>query len=120
MSGVDGTGPTGRGSGTGRAKGFCSGADTPDFASTPGRGGFRQGFGQGTPGRVCGRGMGPDAFRGAWRQDPMGAGPVGPTNGVRNLDMERQDLQHQAKAMQSALDAINQRLSRLENQTPHK
>jgi hypothetical protein len=111
----DGTGPTGMGSGTGRARGYCSGSDTPGFADAPGRGGFRQGIGRG-----CGRGMGRGGVRGAWRQGPMGTGPVGPASGLRNMDLERQDVQQQASAILSALEAIDQRLSRLENQTPQK
>ena len=102
----DGTGPMGMGSQTGRQAGYCSDSDAPGFANARGRVGSRQGFGQGVFGRGSGRGR----CRSAWRQGPM-------PEGVRNSTMEQQDMQPQSQSLQSTLDAINERLSRLENAT---
>jgi hypothetical protein len=113
----DGTGPMGMGSKRGRTTEYCSGSDTSGSASAQGRDGARQDLVQQTPRRGNGRDMGPDGCRGAWRQAPRGAGPVIPISGIGNPDMEQQDLQQQASALQSALDAINQRLSKLEHKT---
>ena len=58
MPGGDGTGPVGQGPMTGRATGFCTGSQTPEFTN-PGGIGYGRGLGFG---RGRGRGFG----RGFW------------------------------------------------------
>jgi hypothetical protein len=94
--------------------GYCSGAQAPGFASAPGRGGFRQGFGQGGLGRGGARGMGRGGFRGVWRQGFVPADPVGPLPGVNTPEMERQDLRQQAMTLEASLEALKARLANLE------
>lgn len=114
----NGTGPNGMGSGTGRAMGYCSGSDAPGFASAPGRGGLRFENGQGVAARGCGRRRGGAGCRGAWRQAPMAATTAVPKADVRHSDTEGQDWQQQTRAVQTTLDAIMQRLSKLESARP--
>lgn len=113
----DGTGPNRMGSGTGRSMGYCSGANTPGFASAPGWGGQRLGFGQGGFGRGCRGGFYRGGFRGAWRSNFMGAAPVGPVAGAATPEMERQFLRQQATAMESSLAAIKARLAKMGDET---
>lgn len=111
----NGTGPRGMGSGTGRGAGYCSGAGAPGFASAPGRGGYRQGFGPHAFGGAPGRGFGWGSFNGAGPAGPMNMGPAGNPGGRFDPEMERQELREQARSLQSAIEVITERLSRLEN-----
>lgn len=101
----DGTGPCGMGSGTGRALGYCSGAEAAGFAGGPGRGGRCFGQGRGGFGQagICRRGMG---GRGGRRGSRMGAG----------LESEREDLLRRATAMESSLAVVKARLARLDEE----
>ncbi|MGE4537463.1 MAG: DUF5320 domain-containing protein [Desulfovibrio sp.] len=106
----DRSGPMGQGSGTGRGAGFCSGTDAPGFSSAPGRGGRQMDMGMGR-GRMGGRG-------GVWcRGMGRGAGFAPGNVAGSDTDAERQALLQQAQAMQANLDALNERLARLEKTT---
>ena len=95
MPGGDRTGPAGAGPRTGRGLGDCSGYEQPRF-------GF--GFGRGRGGRrralgPLGRGFG--FGRGLWGQTPTAAD-------------EANYLKSQAEQLQQDLDAVQRRLSELE------
>ncbi|MHC1790033.1 DUF5320 domain-containing protein [Solidesulfovibrio sp.] len=122
----DRTGPNGTGSGTGRAMGYCSGAQAPGFASAPARDGSHQGFGQGGIGRSFGQGgfgrglgrrMGRGGCRGPLGQGQRPADMAGPAQGAATPEMERQDLLRQAMTLESSLEALKARLARLEAQS---
>ena len=69
MPGLDGTGPMGQGSGTGRGLGRCNpvnDTDTNNNFQRPLGGGFGRGMGRG-----CGRGFGGRGFRRNWNVAPM-------------------------------------------------
>jgi len=112
----DGTGPTAMGSGTGRGRGYCSGANAPGYASAPGNRGFRCGSGgrQGRGGTGGFGGRGP--VRGARRQGPglMGAGGI--WQGPFDPQLERNQLQQQVAAMESNLESMKARLAALEKE----
>ena len=57
MPGGDKTGPVGKGSRTGRSKGFCSGNNNPGFTNDEDRRGLGRRAGSGNNGRGRGRGM---------------------------------------------------------------
>lgn len=102
----DQTGPMGQGSGTGRKAGYCSGADAPGFGSAPGRGG--------RPGRMGRGGMAIRGGRGGtWCRGQGGAGFM-PGSVPEDAAIERQALLEQARIMQAGLDALTERLARLE------
>ena len=68
MPGLDGTGPMGQGSGTGRGLGNCNPANdtkTNNNFQRPMGGGFGRGAGRG-----CGRGFGGRGFRRNWNVAP--------------------------------------------------
>lgn len=109
-------GPTGMGPMTGRAAGFCTGADVPGYADPAKRRGvghlncqplgggrrWRRGFRDfGFPGWMRARGAG-----GSYGY-PAPYQPPDPT-------VERQALKNQAEALQSELDVINKRLAEIE------
>ena len=114
----DGTGPSGLGSGTGRALGYCSGTNAPGFASAPGWGGQKLGFSQRGFGRGCRGGISRGGFRGVWRSNFMGAAPVGPGASAATPEMERQYLRQQATAIENSLAAIKARLAKMDEATP--
>jgi hypothetical protein len=107
------------GSGTGRGAGYCSGAGAPGFASAPGFGGQGRGFGGGGFVRGCGRGRG-RGFQGFRRfgQAPVQPAQTGfvPAGVPQDPEEERRALKRQTKAMRDAVAAVEDRLSRLENQ----
>ena len=114
MPGLNGTGPTGAGPMTGGGRGLCNPAGL-GYRSQPLRNGinFNRGMGAGF-GRGFGNGYGMGMARGfgrgrGWSQAPLYAQYQG------NPDEELNILKGQAEAAQSNLDAINRRISELEN-----
>lgn len=115
MPGRDGTGPMGRGAMTGRAAGFCQGVGMTGYSNpAPGRG-----FGRGRG--VCDFGGG----RRGWRNMYHATGQPGwmrfggAAAAYRNADpeLEKQALRRQAEILQSELELIKKRLSRIVNET---
>ena len=121
MPGGDRTGPMGRGSMTGRAMGYCSGASAPGFANSA----YGRGFGRGGGGGI-GFGGGRRGCRNmfyatgqpGWMRGGGYAGSYGPAAPLSNPDpeMEKQALGRQAQALQSQLDWIRKRLSEMESE----
>ena len=74
MPGLDGTGPTGRGSMTGRGLGRCN----PDNKVQSQRN-YQQPLGRGY-GRGCGRGFGGRGFRRNWEATPIDSDNRGETS----------------------------------------
>ncbi len=137
MPGGDRTGPLGQGPRTGRARGYCVGADVPGSADTTigwGRGG---GQGRGRTGGGGGRSRVVDARTAtAWGRGGgggvgggrgwrhwfhatglpgwlrAGAGPSGQTNVVA----AREILRERASALRSELDELQRRLSELDRE----
>lgn len=112
MPGFDGRGPLGAGPMTGGARGFCS----PAAAGYPRPLGRGMGFGRGSRGgdgpgmgmkRGFGRGFG-------WcRWYPPAYGPAYPADPTAEINL----LKAQADSMQNALDAINRRLTQLQEES---
>ncbi|MFO7752462.1 MAG: DUF5320 domain-containing protein [Desulfobacteraceae bacterium] len=105
MPGFDRTGPQGMGPMTGGARGMCSpsGAGQQSF----------YGYGHGMAFRRGGRG----GF-GRFRRPGWGfGGPVTAQPYPLSRDTELEMLKGQAESAKTALDAINQRISELENQS---
>ena len=122
MPGGDGTGPGGLGPMTGRAAGYCAGYPVPGYMNPiPGRG--RGGFGYGRGwGRGRGWGHGRGWSRGGFGYGPASGYPYGVTSyyGDPNApeftpQQEAEMLRKEAKAMQTEIDAINQRISELKS-----
>ena len=126
MPGFNGTGPAGMGSMTGWGRGFCNSSRTA-YGPTPilrpgyreygygqgfGQGrGFRGGFGPGFGrGRGYGRGFDP---RGAYPSMGKQYGSSYAMNSQNELDM----LKDEAGAMKKELDAINDRIKKLESES---
>ncbi len=111
MPGGNGTGPAGMGPMTGRGLGFCSGNSQPGYMTRPG-GGF-WGFGGGRRGGGFGRG-----FRGFFGNGFFGFGGVGAyNNGIRQEmtpQQERDMLASQKDYLNSQIEALNERLNKLE------
>jgi hypothetical protein len=98
MPGKDRTGPLGAGPKSGRAMGFCSGADMAGYVNA--------GFGA----RGCGRGMGfgRGFNRGGGRGRGFYYGYEEPQAG------ENETLKKQAEALESTLNELKERMDRLE------
>ncbi len=121
----DRTGPAGMGSMSGRAAGYCAGADMPGYAPGPGHG-FRGGLGRSRGSRGAGfeRGHGwrcgfhATGMPGWMRFGGYGA-PYGSPASTSKPDpeLEQQTLTHKAEALQSELDVIRNRLSEIETET---
>jgi len=110
MPGFNGKGPMGAGPMTGGAKGFCDPAG-PGYPKAFGRGmgfgrNFRGGYG---PGMGMRRGFG----RGFGRWYPPAYGPASPADPADAINM----LKAQADSMQNALDAINRRMTQLQEES---
>ena len=112
MPGFDGTGPMGAGAMTGGAKGFCNLA-AAGYPRPFGRGmgfgrGLRGGYGPGMGmRRGFGRGFG-------WcRWYPPAYGPAYPADQAAEINM----LKAQADSMQNTLDAINRRMTQLQEES---
>lgn len=112
----DGTGPMGMGSRTGWGAGGCTGyARRGNAIPAQGRG-YGMGFGRGRG--PCGWGAGAGRGRGS------GYGPAGPWAGgwaygassESAAEMERQNLEARAEALQAELDLLKQRMARYEDE----
>jgi len=109
----DGTGPWGLGPMTGRGAGYCAGYPVPGFMN-PYRGRLGLGFGYGR-GFGRGRGLG----RGFWPAYPYPiAYPIPYTGGFYQPPVEpKQEMEmltEEAKALKEQLEAINKRITELE------
>lgn len=110
MPGGDRTGPAGAGARTGRGRGYCSGSETAGWTKSPGWGGrFTRGWGAGMGFGGGGRGR-------RWRHWARATGLPGWVRfGPAPAD-EAEMLQAEADQLQNQLDAINQRLSELDQE----
>jgi len=129
MPGGDGTGPSGLGSRTGRALGYCAGYDSPGYTKGPGRGGGR-GFGGGLGFRY-GRGQA-WSRRGNWwygRGDYMGRGRGGifypdliytapieltPEQKLTSLKQDKEYLESELKSLKSSIEDVSKKILELE------
>jgi len=105
----DATGPTGMGSMTGRAAGFCAGYNMPGYLNKGGGRGCGMGFGRrnniGSFGRQGG---------GPGRRNRFFAGGLsGGAWANPDPDAEKQALQNQVEFLQTKMDAIRKRLDEL-------
>ena len=113
----DGTGPGGLGPMTGRAAGYCAGYSAPGFMNPyGGRSGLGFGYGRGY-GRGFGRGRG--YGRGFWPAYPYPiASPMlyggGFYQPAAEPKQEMEMLAEEAKALKEQLEAINKRITELE------
>lgn len=112
MPGGNGTGPQGMGPMTGRAAGICAGYGVPGYVNPVG-GRFGGGFGRGRGG------WGGGGYGRGFRNMFFATGQPGwarffGADAATGVD-EKQILDTQAKTLKSQLDAIQQRLSQLEN-----
>jgi len=117
----DGTGPTGLGSMTGRAAGYCAGYSGPGYMNPRPGYGFGMGFGRGA-GRGFRRGGG--GFGGGRFQPMAPVAPTpysyGPAYTQPTAQEERSFLENQINALQGQLDAVKQRLNEITTQTETK
>lgn len=112
MPGGDGTGPRGMGAMTGRAAGFCAGANMPGYANAV----FRRGGGFGGGGfrnRFYATGL-----TGRQRAD-MGYPQFGNAYGMQNAggpdqQQELEALKEQVRSYESSLDHAKKRIEELE------
>ena len=119
MPGGDRTGPTGMGSRSGRAAGFCAGYGMAGYTNVAPGGGGGMGFGRGRG--FGGRGVGGGGH--GWRHRFHATGLPGwmrfggyPIPQLEpDQELEKQDLKNQAKALQSELNMIEKRLGELES-----
>lgn len=127
MPGGDRTGPMGMGSMSGRAAGYCARSDMPGYVnSAPGRA-FGTVFGRGRGFRGAGAGGGGRGWRcGFSATDQPGWGRFGGYGAPYGYpapypkpdpELEQQALKHRAKALQSELGLIQNRLSEIETET---
>ena len=109
----DRTGPGGMGPMTGRGLGYCAGDDMPGYMNpAPGRG-FGGGWGAGWRWRHWRHGAGLPGWAG------FGYGPVAPVPPVYAAPTREQELdalKRQAEFFKSQMDAVNKRLSELEEE----
>lgn len=121
MPGGNGTGPTGMGSMTGRAAGFCSGFGMPGYANAPARRGFGVGYGRRRElrGGNAGRGF-RHMFQATGLPGWMRFGEYDAPYQYPDPSLGKQMLKSQVKAMQSELDFIKKRLSEIETETAAK
>jgi len=110
MPGGDRTGPLGAGPMTGRGAGYCRGLNRPGFTSA-GRG---IGFGRGRRHRFFAWGV--QGGYGRWAEDYY---PGSYGAGATYID-EKTILKREADELKSALEAINARLDRLEQEGGEK
>ncbi|MFZ3047720.1 MAG: DUF5320 domain-containing protein [Desulfatirhabdiaceae bacterium] len=120
MPGGDGTGPAGMGHMTGRRLGTCAETGGPVYV-TPG-------FGNGFPGRRCGRGQWYGAMPGrgfhgrgnpAWRGGYRYAGPLVPVEET-DPNQELNSLRAQAEQLEKTLNGIRRRMEMLTDKKPHE
>ena len=119
----DNTGPMGQGPMTGRAAGFCAGYTVPGYVNTTISG--RRGFGN-APGRAAGRHFGCFAGRGRGFGNGFGqgfgfggyaAGPqaAGTSGAELSPENEREVLKRHQEYLTNELEAINKRLTDLDD-----
>ena len=108
MPGFDGRGPMGAGPMTGGARGFCD----PAAEGYPRSFGSGMGFGRGSRGGY-GPGMGMRRGFGWCRWYPPAYGPAYPADPTAEINM----LKAQADSMQNDLDAINRRMTQLQEES---
>lgn len=115
----DGTGPGGLGPMTGRAAGYCAGYSVPGFMNPyGGRSGLGFGYGRGY-GRGFGRGFGRGYRRGFWPAYPYPIASPMPYGGgfyqpAAEPKQEMEMLAEEAKTLKEELEAINKRITELE------
>ena len=129
MPGGDGTGPSGMGSRTGRALGYCAGYDSPGFTKGPGRGmgrgfgaGIGFGYGRGQAwGRRGGSWPGRGGYMGRGRGGAFYAAPFYPTpidltpeQQVTSLKQDKEYLESELKNLQSSLEDVSKKILELE------
>lgn len=116
MPGGDRTGPMGMGPMTGRAAGYCAGSGEAGYAVPIARRGFGMGFGRGRGWRHMYYATGAPAWMrsGPYGGPYGGAYPYPPPYHRPDPQMEKRDLQSQAAALRSELDAIEKRIAEIE------
>lgn len=123
----DTTGPMGQGPMTGRAAGFCAGYNVPGYGNTvpAGRGGFGRGCGFRAAGRGAGRANGRGfGFGGGFGRGynagfgfggyATGSQAAGTPGAELSPENERDVLSRQQDYLKKELEAINKRLTDLE------
>ncbi len=121
----DRTGPVGMGPRTGRAVGYCSGAEVPGFANPVAGRGFGMGFGRGRGAWSGAFGRGGRGWRNmfyatglpGWMRFGSYAAPFGDLAQSQAVspEFEKKALKNQAEALQSELDFIKKRLGEIES-----
>ena len=108
MPGFDGTGPAGEGPMTGGSRGICNSATARHITRSTKNSGYGRGrwFGWGFRGRY-GPGMRCGFGRGRWWNNPAYFG--------RYTEVNIDTLKAQADSVKNTLDAINSRITELEN-----
>ncbi|MCD6495890.1 MAG: DUF5320 domain-containing protein [Candidatus Aenigmarchaeota archaeon] len=106
MPGGDRTGPAGLGPMTGRRAGYCSGSDTPGYATAPWNEGFGRGFGAG-----FGRGRGNRYWARAtglpgWQRTAYPSVPVPQKTQDADTKAEISSLREQLKKLQEKIDEL--------------
>ncbi len=114
MPAGDRTGPMGMGSMTGRRAGFCTGNNAPGYANNfaPGPGFGRRGGGRGRRNMYWATGMTgwQRGYNNPYWNEPYAA-PAPEVNEGQNLEA----LKNQAKYFEGALNEINERIKKLED-----
>lgn len=119
----DGTGPNSLGPMTGRGMGYCAGYDVPGFANPGPVGyGYGRGRGRGFAGGGFGRGLGLGRGYGRGAGWFRGAYPVPPYAGGYGYDYappyskeeETASLRNQADFLKDRLDAVEKRITELD------
>jgi hypothetical protein len=119
MPAGDRTGPKGIFPRSGRAAGYCAGFDMPGYANPgPGRGfGMGLGWGRGFGGRGGGGHGWRHMFYATGRPGWMRFGGNAAPYQKPDPNLEKQELKDQAEELQSELDFIKNRLSKIETET---
>lgn len=120
----DCTGPSGQGSRTGRALGYCAGYDSPGYTKDLRRG-LRRGLTEWSGGGYgrggsCRRGGG-RGFSGNWVHLtpnlvslPVYSHPITPEAQLPKLKQEKQFLESEMEGIKSAIDNISKKIEELE------
>jgi hypothetical protein len=119
MPAGDRTGPRGMGPRSGRAAGYCAGFEMPGHANPAPERGFGMGFGRGRGfGERGGEGRGwRHMFHATGKPGWMRFGGYAAPYQKPDPNQEKQALKNQAEALQSELDFIKNRLSKIETET---
>jgi len=109
----------GTGAMSGRAAGFCAGFNMPGCANPTAARGMGMGMGRRRGGwggpRAGSRGWHYRSFA-AGRMGPMYYGGYAPWPQPFNPELEAESLRSRSQALQTELDAVNQRLAEIESQ----